>query len=123
MHDIGNPTTQPAAQPRVQFNTAPWHLSGSKQLELCLAFTRVQTQSQTYLAPDTDEPILMDQCQPRARYALSRLEPLRLPSRVMATAAPPPPSKAAGGAVERPMSAQDVHGLQQGSENQKLAVS
>ncbi|KAM3529919.1 hypothetical protein MY4038_005221 [Beauveria bassiana] len=97
MHDIGNPTTQPAAQPRVQFNTAPWHLS--------------------------DEPILMDQCQPRARYALSRLEPRRLPSRVMATAAPPPPGKAAGGAVERPMSAQDVHGLQQGNENQILAVS
>ncbi|KAM3527770.1 hypothetical protein NHJ13051_002808 [Beauveria bassiana] len=96
MHDIGNPTTQPAAQPRVQFNTAPWHLSGLQAMKTC---------------------------RPRARYALSRLEPRRLPSRVMATAAPPPPGKAAGGAVERPMSAQDVHGLQEGNENQNLAVS
>jgi hypothetical protein len=40
-----------------------------------------------------------------------------------AAAAAAVPGKATGGAAEMPMSAQDVHGHQQGQENQKLAFS
>ncbi|KAM3552344.1 hypothetical protein MY1884_007257 [Beauveria asiatica] len=81
MHDVDNPTTQPAAQPRVRSNTAPWHFSGLNKTARTSAFAIEGDGTST------------STWQGRGRR---------------------------GG---KALSAQDVHGLQQGNENQKLAFS